>query len=292
MSEAVPVVDLRTRLGESPLWSAAENAVYWIDIRGRTIHRWRYGAPRDRYDSWATGLELGSIGLASGDTLIAARRDGFHIFDPADGSFTPILDPEPDHPENRLNDGKVDRAGRFWCGSVRDPNPAPVGVLYRLDAAGRCAAMEHGISMPNALCWSPDNRTMYFADSFARAIWAYDFDLASGGIANRRVFVALPEGVGSPDGATVDAEGFVWNAHMRGGRVTRYAPDGSIDRVIPVPAAKVTCCAFGGPELSTLYVTTGDFDMTDDERRDQPLAGGLFAVETGLKGLPEPVFKR
>ena len=146
------------------------------------------------------------------------------------------------------------------------------------------------IRIPNALCWSPDSATMYFTDSYSHQIWAFDFDLDSGTFENKRVFAAIPEDEGVPDGATVDAEGFVWCAHMFGGRVSRFAPDGSVERTIALPVPQVTSCAFGGPELATLYVTTASLRMDRAALAEQPLAGALFAADPGVRGLPEPVF--
>jgi len=173
---------------------------------------------------------------------------------------------------------------------MEDPGHGPVGALYRLSPDGTCDKIEDGIQIPNALCWSPDSKVMYFADSYRKCIWAHDYDIDSGTMSNRRVFAEIPGDGGSPDGATVDAEGFLWNAQMFGGRVTRYAPDGSVDRVVELPVPQVTCCAFGGADMETLFVTTASVQMTLEEVADQPLSGALFAVDVGVRGLPEPEF--
>lgn len=288
MSEAVCIVRDEEELGESPVWSVDEGVLYWVDVRAPEIHCFDPASGEHR--KWDMPAQVGSIGLAQGGRLIAALRSGFHFFDPASGKLVPILDPEANKPETRLNDGKVDRAGRFWCGSMADPDRAPVGVLYRLEASGACVATEDGITIPNALCWSPDDRVMYFADSLERVIRVYDFDAAAGTMSNRRVFAEVAAADGVPDGATVDAEGYLWSAHMRGGRVTRYAPDGRIDRVITLPCENATSCCFGGPDLDVLYITTARQRLTDDELANQPLAGSLFAAKVGVKGLPEPRF--
>ena len=290
MSQPECVVETNCLLGESPLWSPGEQALYWVDIRNPMIHR--FTPATGAHDKWPVETEIGSIGFAQDGKLVAGLRSGFAIYDLSDNSYETIVDPEGKGRLNpcRLNDGKVDRAGRYWSGTMEDPGHGPVGTLYRLAPDGTCDKIEDGIQVPNAICWSPDDATMYFADSYQRCIWAHDFDLDAGVMSNRRVFAELPEGAGSPDGATVDAEGFVWNANMFGGCVTRYDPDGKVDRVIELPVPQVTCCAFGGADMDTLYITTGSVRMTKEDLAAEPLAGALFAVETGVKGLPEPQF--
>lgn len=276
-------------LGESPLWNPKEQQLYWVDINNRHIHR--FNPETGKKFTWPCHTEIGCIGLANQGHLIAGLRNGFHYFTLATGFFDLIVDPEPDKPQNRLNDGKVDRAGRLWCGSMQDPNSdEPSGALYRLDISGNCVRVLDGIHVPNALAWSPDNKTMYFADTRARAIWNFDYDLAEGKISNKSIFVDLSDQNGRPDGATVDAEGCVWNAEYGGSRVVRYTPEGKFDGQVDLPVTNVTCCTFGGPDLSTLYITTAAQKLTDSELADQPLAGGLFACEVGISGLPEPTF--
>ncbi len=290
MSTAEVVVRESCVLGESPIWSVAEQALYWVDVLNPAIHR--YDPATGTHDRWLVETEIGSIGLASGKHLVAGLRMGFALYDLGSSKFEIIDDPAGGGRLNtmRLNDGKVDRAGRFWCGSMQDPGREPVGTLYRMDTDRSVHAMADGIRVPNALCWSPDDRTMYFADSHAGCMWAYDFDLATGAMENRRVFAEATDDGGHQDGATVDAEGFVWNAHIFAGRVVRYDPHGRIEREIAVPTSQVTSCAFGGRDLDTLYITTASMRMSRDELAADPLAGSLFAVQTGVRGLPEPRF--
>lgn len=281
-------------LGESPIWSADEQALYWVDIRNPMIHRLHPDSGERR--KWRVQTEIGSIGFATGNRLVAGTRMGFAFIGLDDGSFEEIADPVGDGRDNRirLNDGKVDRRGRFWCGGMEDPGYGEVSSLYRLDADLSVHRMAGPVRISNCLCWSPDDRIMYFADSRAQTVWAYDFDIATGEIANRRDFLRVADGEGAPDGATVDSEGFVWIAHMRGGMVRRYdpsgKPSGKAEREIRFPASLTSCPAFGGPDLSTLYVTTATsrFEAADFAR--EPDAGSVFAVETGVTGLPEPVF--
>lgn len=293
MTEVEPVVRERCLLGESPLWSPAEQALYWIDVRNAMIRRLdpATGAVR----RWPLHTDIGAIALTRPpNRLLAAMRCGigygFVTYDLEADTYEQIVDPEPDNRRMRLNDGKMDRQGRFWCGTMRDPHYQPIGRLYRLDADGGLHERRGGITVPNALCFSPDGRTMYFADSPTRRILAFDYDPETGEPANERVFAEVPEGGGAPDGATVDAEGFLWNAQFGGGCVTRYDPDGKVERRLAVPARQVTSCAFGGPELATLYVTTATLRYDRAALEREPLAGALFACEPGARGLPEMPF--
>ena len=213
------------------------------------------------------------------------------FIDTATASITPITHPEADLPGNRFNDGKVDRAGRFWAGTKNLANNAQLtGSVYRLDTDGRAHAITRGISCTNGIAWSPDNRTMYLCDTWVRRIYSFDFDFAAGTVYNRRLFAELAAEEGFPDGLTVDAEGFVWNAHYDGWRITRYAPDGRVTRVLRMPVQHVTSLTFGGPELRTLFVTSASMRTSEGARRVQPLAGHVLAFEPGVAGLPEPCF--
>lgn len=290
MSEPECVVKVNNLLGESPIWSVERQALFWIDVRNPMIHR--FVPATGKHDKWTVETEIGSIGLAQDGKLIAGLRTGFGLYDLETNTYEVIADPEGEGRLNtvRMNDGKVDRAGRYWCGSMEDPGQSPVGTLYRLDTDRSCHAVEGEIRIPNSLCWSPDSRTMYFADSRQHTIWAHDYDLETGAMTNRRVFVEVEESLGVPDGATVDAEGFVWSAQMFGGRVTRYDPDGKAERVVELPVPQITCCAFGGADMDVLYITTASVRMNREDLAAQPLAGGLFTVDVGIKGLPEPEF--
>ena len=290
MSKPEVVAGGNAILGESPLWSPAEAALYWVDINNPTIHR--LDPATGVRERWPIETEIGSIGLAGPRRMIAGLRTGAHYVDLETGRIEAICDPEGEgrFNRNRMNDGKIDRAGRFWVGTMNDPGHEPLGTLYRIDRDDGAAPVLGGIRVPNALCWSPDSSVMYFTDSYSHQIWAFDFDLATGAMENKRVFAAIAEETGVPDGATVDADGFLWCAHMFGSRVSRYAPDGSLDRAIALPVPQVTSCAFGGADLETLYITTASLRMDRAALAEQPLAGALFAVDPGVRGLPEPVF--
>lgn len=290
MSEPYVAVKQSCILGESPIWSVAEQALYWVDIRNPMIYRLDPTSGDVR--NWRIQTEIGSIGFATGGRLIAGTRMGFAYINLEDGGFEELEDPEGDGRFNavRMNDGKVDRKGRFWCGSMEDPGYGEVASLYRFDPDHSVHRMEGPVCISNAICWSPDDTVMYFADSLKRTVWAYEFDLEAGEIANRRPFIEVAEDDGVPDGATVDTDGFVWVAHIRAGKVKRYDPAGALEREINFPARLTSCPAFGGPDLSTLYVTTASYRFEKEDFEREPDAGSLFAVETDATGIPEPVF--
>jgi sugar lactone lactonase YvrE len=283
------VLEAGALLGEGPLWEAGDRMLYWVDIKGQEVHR--FDPARGRDERWRVGEAVGSLARRAAGGLVLALRSGFHFFDPATGRTTPIVHPEPERTENRFNDGKPDRQGRFWAGSMHDPETRPTGALYRLDPDLSCHRLLDGLVCPNALCWSPDGRTMYHADTPRRTVWAWDFDPARGDIANRRTFAQIPPADGAPDGATVDAEGFVWLAHWGGWRLTRFDPHGRVARVVPLPVQQPTCPAFGGPDLDVLYVTSASIGLAEAARARQPLAGALFALDPGVRGLPEARFR-
>ncbi len=277
----------RAVLGESPIWSPNERALYWVDIKLQTVYR--LSTVTGRRAQWNVGTEVGSIGLRAGGGLVLALRSGLAFLDTATGRVTPAVDPEPDTPETRLNDGKVDRAGRYWVGSTHD-RTEPVGKLYSIAPDLTVRAHADGVIMPNAICWSPDDRTMYFADSYVSTIFAYDFDLDGGAVRNRRVFARLADDEGKPDGATVDAEGYLWNARINAGAIARYAPDGRLDRILELPTRRPTCVAFGGDDMRTLYVTTSTSRMDDAQLAAEPLAGAVLAIRVDVPGIAEPAF--
>jgi sugar lactone lactonase YvrE len=276
-------------LGESPLWSPAEQALYWVDIKEPRLFRHDFATGRTRITPLTDAV--GAIALSCGGGLIAAARSGFAYID-ADGMLSPAFcTPEADRPGNRFNDGKCDRAGRFWAASMHDGETDPSGSLYRLGGDHRCERAEDGFVIGNGLGWSPDNRVFYFTDSVARRIYAYDFDIGTGAIAGKRVFAAIPDDSGFPDGLCVDAEGHVWSAHWDGWRVTRYAPDGRIVETLGVPVPRPTSCAFGGADLATLYVTSARVNLGEAELARSPLSGSVLALRPGARGLPEAPFE-
>jgi len=276
------VVDVRTEVGEGPVWDDREGVLWWVDIKGQQLFRFD-PASGDNH-ARAMPEQIGCVVPRENGGLIGAFRTGFKFIDPATGAVTPVADPEPDKPGNRFNDGKCDRRGRLFAGTMDNAEVACTGTLYRLDPDHSMHVMRREVSISNGLDWSPDDRIMYYTDSPRRAIWAYDYDLATGAMTNERVFARIADDAGVPDGLCVDAEGFVWGAHWGGWRVTRYDPDGSIDRVLEMPVPQASSCTFGGPDLSTLYVTSAAFGMSAADLAKAPQAGGLFAIEVGVQG--------
>lgn len=274
-------------LGESPVWSVKDNALFWVDIHRPSILRTDFTTGTTT--EWPMPSNVGSIGLSSGG-LVAALRTGFALLDLGGKIVKTLSEPIAGTKDLRFNDGRVDRRGRFWAGTVQEKRQQGLAALYRLDADGQCREMKSGFTVSNGISWSPDDKIMYFADSWTRAIYAFDFDVDEGSIANQRVFAQFGENEGIPDGATVDTDGCYWIAHFDGGKITRYTPQGKIDRVIEMPVIRPTSCAFGGPDLRTLYITSASFNLSEDQLRAAPLSGSIFALNTGAQGIPEPVF--
>ncbi len=283
-------------LGESPCWDGAAGRLYWIDAWRARVHAFDPATRETSCTDLAQalgGLPIGSIGLQASGGLIAGVRGGFHHLDLERRAARLIAAVETDRPStNRLNDGKCDRAGRFWCASVNTDHRTPSGALWRLAAGAPPALMEDGLTVGNGIAWSPDDRLMYLADTFAETVWQYDFDRDSGAISNRRLFISTADLDGHVDGATVDSEGCYWAALFRGGAVGRFDPAGKLMRRVGLPVSNPTMCAFGGPDLDILYVTSASRFLNEAQRRAQPLAGHLFAVHgVGAHGLPEPRFR-
>lgn len=283
------VVNDRAGHAESPLWSPSEGALYWVDTRPGTIYRIHAGS--GKRDAWATPTRLGAIGLRRGGGLIVAVKSGIGFLDTQAGTFEPIVDPEADLPETRINDAKVDRAGRFWFGYQEDDGATPTGALYRIDPNRVVSVHDRGYRIVNGFAWSPDNRLMYVTDTRLNTIWVYDFDHQSGVAGNRRAFAVVPAGEGTPDGTTVDRLGYVWSARNGGARLVRYAPDGSVDRTIGLPATLVTNMTFGGDDDSTLFITTGARGLSAEQLAAEPLAGAVLSVRVDVPGIPETPYE-
>ena len=284
------LTESRDELGEGPLWDVDEQRLYWIDSHGKAIHRVD-ARGQDRRD-WQVPEHIGSMCLRERGGAVVSLRTGFHFLDFASGEVEPIHDPEADIRRTRMNDGKVDRQGRFVAGGMDYEEREPLSGLYRLDPDLSVTQLESGIIVSNGPCWSLDGRTLYFADSWTRRIWAYDYDIATGDLLSRRIFADFEGQLrGYPDGATVDAEGFVWSSEVYGGRLVRFAPDGTIDRLVGMPVDSITSVMFGGAELDILYVTSMARPFRGMRRQERE-AGGLFAVHgLGVRGVPEPRFR-
>jgi len=282
------VVKGRDLLGECPLWDERTQTLWWVDILGPALKQ---------FDPATGALKqnplpepMGSFGFREKGGLIAAMKSGILVLGADYSSVELLACPEPASLDNRFNDGRCDRAGRFWAGTMNDAKREPHGALYRVSADRSCTRMRTGVIIPNSLAWSPDSKTMYFADTVRELIWSFDYDLAAGEMSNERVFADCAANPGSPDGSCVDAEGCLWNAEYGGWRVVRYTPRGKADRVIELPVQNPTCCCFGGERFDTLYITSAAQNLQSAQLAKQPLAGSVFAVRPGSTGLPESRF--
>jgi sugar lactone lactonase YvrE len=285
--EPVRIIEAGNTLGECPVWDARTQSLWWTDIQERRLFRHAQDGTVTRF---ATPERLCSFGLTQDDgVLIAAFESGIALYEPEKQSVTWLARP-PLPAGVRFNDGRVDRQGRFWSGTMAEGDgAAPLGTLYCLDRARALTEHESGIAISNSLCWSPDGTRLYFADSPRRTIFVYDFDTRAGTLSNRRIFAATPEGA-YPDGANVDAEGYLWSAQWGASRVVRYAPDGAIDSVIDLPTEQPSCIAFGGPDLDLLFVTTARDGLAPDTIARQPHCGDVFVYKVASKGLPDGRF--
>ncbi len=283
------LVDCKTTLGEGPLWDVDEQRLYWIDSFDGRVFRCTVDGSEVR--AWDVPGKIGSMALRKNGGAIVSLANGFHALDFKTGDVTLIHDPEPGNAQTRLNDGKVDKNGRFLAGSMDTMEDGPNGSLYRLDTDLSVTKLEGDIVVSNGPCWSPDGRTFYFSDTWSNAISAYDYDPESGSIANKRTFVTFDFPGGAPDGATVDEEGCVWSAVVYAGKLARFTPEGELDRVIEMPVKKVTSVMFGGPGLDILYVTSMAKPPLPRFPDDGVLRGALFAITgLGVRGVPEPRF--
>ncbi|MFA7436635.1 SMP-30/gluconolactonase/LRE family protein [Castellaniella sp.] len=283
-------VDVKTTLGEGPLWDIDEQRLYWIDSADGRI--FRATADGREIRAWQVPTKIGSMALRRSGGAIASLANGLHTVDFKTGAVELLHDPEPGLPNNRLNDGKVDPKGRFLFGSMDTMEEGPNGALYRLDPDLSVHRLQDGIVVSNGPCWSPDGKTFYFADTWAEEIWAYDYDLDTGAIANRRTFTKI-QGTNfrSPDGSTVDAEGCLWNAQVYEGQLVRYTPDGQVERIIEMPVKNVTSVMFGGEHLDILFVTSMSRPPLPRFPSDSVLGGSVFMITgLGIRGVPEQRF--
>jgi sugar lactone lactonase YvrE len=280
MMAPVCVWPVGAELGEGPLWDAASNAVYFVDIKGRQVHR--YGADGARA-SWPAPSQVSFMVPALGGGFVCALEDGLYRFDPATGVFTLLRHVEQDLPGNRFNDGYADATGALWFGSMDDGEAQSTGSLYRLGADGHLATADTGYVITNGPAMSPDGRTLYHTDTLKRIVYRFDVQ-PDGTLVGKRTFVAIA-GTGHPDGMAVDVDGHVWVALFGGGRIERYTPDGALAGSIAFPCPNITKLAFGGADRRTVYVTTAWKGMTPDARAHAPLAGGLFTFRSDVAGL-------
>lgn len=277
-------LDVRAEVGEGPVWDDSTETLLWVDIPAGAVHRFD---PRTGHDeSLLVGQPVSAVAVRRGGGLVLALQDGFGLLEPGSSEVRLAVAVEVDRRENRMNDGKCDAAGRFWAGTMAFDCSRAAGTLYRLEPDLSVTPVLTDLTISNGLAWSVDGRTLYFVDSAANGIDAFDFEPGNGTIRNCRRIAEIPVEDGLPDGLTIDAEGCLWVALWDGGAVRRYAPDGSLAAVVEVPATRVTSCAFGGAGFDELYVTTASEGLSEGELRAQPLAGSVFRVRPGVCGRP------
>lgn len=284
------VLDIGSTFGESPVWHEGQQALYWIDVAVPSINKFNPSLGTNQ--SWIMPEPVGALALADDDRILVALKSGVHLVDSTTEAFTFLVDPETDRPANRLNDGRCDRRGRFWIGSMLDPvDPSQrTGTLNSVQGS-RSLRWVQDIGTSNGLAFSPDDRKLYHSDSSfgVRTIWTYDFDVDDGVISNRQVLVDTSGMGGRPDGGTVDTDGCYWSASNDGWAVIRYTPRGRVDAIVRVPVSAPSMPCFGGSGLNTLYITS--LRRPGLDVRDQPHAGGIFAIDVPYQGLVEHRFK-
>jgi len=289
VSDAELVIDPQAELGEGPVWDAGAGCLWFVDILRGRVHR--FDPATNVLRTFEIGMMVGAVAPAADGDLVLAVHDGFARLDLATGQVTMIVEVEADRPDQRMNDGKCDPAGRFWAGTMALDERAGAGALYRLDPGGCVQTMLRHVSISNGLDWTGDGRLMYFIDSPTQTIDTFDFDLAAGTISNRQTLLRIGPAHGMPDGLTLDADGYLWVSLWGGGGVRRYAPDGRLDSIVRLPTMYPTSCAFGGPDLRDLYITTATIRLSASERAAQPQAGGLFRFRPPVGGRPAHRFK-
>lgn len=277
------ILPVRAVLGEGPVWDARNGALLFVDIKGQRLHR--LFLADNAHQSWDFDEPIcWVIPRANAPGYIAGFKSGFKTLTFEPFELRHIGSPEPDLPNNRLNDAKADRWGRIWAGSMDDSETEATGALHRLDANLESQRVDEGYGVANGPTFSPDGAILYHTDSARRVVYAFDL-IADGALSNKRVFISFQEDWGYPDGMTTDADGGIWIAHWDGARVSRFTPDGALDRSIALPISRPTSCVFAGDNLERMFVTSASIG-----REDEPLAGGLFEVDPGVRGAPSYAF--
>ncbi|MDR3512544.1 MAG: SMP-30/gluconolactonase/LRE family protein [Caulobacteraceae bacterium] len=289
MSEMVCVVPRTNALGEGPVWDAARGRLYWVDIKGGRLE---WFEPETGADG-GVDLEVQTTSVvprANGIGFLAAARPGLGVLDPDTGAFELKIEVEADRPDNRPNDGNVDLGGRYWFGTMHESYGRFEGALYRLDPDWTLTRCITGMGIPNTLVCSPDGRRLYIADSTRLTLEMASIDPETGALGRVEPFADTQGQSYGPDGSAVDAEGFLWNCQWGGSRIVRYAPDGGVDKVVPLPVTNPTSCAFGGAGLDTLYITSARETLSAETLAREPWSGSLMAFKPGVKGLALPPF--
>lgn len=281
------VLDAAADLAEGPVWDDRASVLWWVDIFRGEIHRLDPATGAD--EKYLVDGPVGSLALCADDSLLLARRDGVFAWRPG-AEPVALVRPEPDRRDNRFNDGRTDRHGRFWVGSLHLEESRPTGAFYRVHPDGTCVREADGIYAANGAAFSPDGRIGYHADSRQRLVWTFDCDPATGAMSNRRVFVELEPRTGAPDGAIVDDDGCYWLTHAGGWRIVRYDPRGRVERIVHLPVEIPTSAAFGGRDGRTLFITTARYSLSPEALAIQPLAGSILALDVGVGGPPDTRF--
>ena len=284
------LVPAQNQLGETPIWEPAEVALYWVDWGGGPTCR--FEPATGKFTTYPASVPVTALARRASGGWIAIAQNGIYGWDPKTNEYKLFAGPpQPGKPEICYNDAAVDRQGRLLVGTVNMQDPfAPEGSLYRVDLDGSLQELDTGYATANGIGVSPDGRTVYVADQRHRQIISLDYNPLTGRACNRRIFAHVPDEEGMPDGLVVDAEGFVWNGQWAGWSLTRYDPQGKIERRIRFPVQHVISFAFGGEDLDELFITTAWWGFSEEERKQNPLAGDLFHIHTDVKGLVEPAF--
>lgn len=283
-TKAILAYNTKAELGEGAFWNHKTKTFYWIDIEGKQLHI--YDPATGKNQSFETPSRIGTVVPANSHEAMVALEDGIYIMDTSDGSITLYAAIENDMPDNRMNDGKCDPSGRFWAGTMHMPQTAANGTVYKIESGGKVKAMIDSVTISNGIVWTKDAKTMYYIDTPTGYVRAYDYNNEYGLISNARIVIEVPDSLGYPDGMAIDSEDKLWIGLWNGNKVARYDPlNGQMISSIEVPAHNVTSCAFGGPALDTLYITTARVDMTDAELDSLPLSGSLFKAVPGVVGV-------
>ncbi len=281
------ICDIQNLLGECVIWDHRTGQLQWTDIESSCL--WQWDMTQTPPSKFELPQRLGSYALTGDPSVyMGAFENGFARFQPLNGMFDMLAPITAEYSHLRLNDGRTDRSGAFWAGSMAEAEGSPLGSLWRYDGGNKTSAHLHDIRIPNSLCWNTAGDIMYFADSPRCTIWAYDFDPETGPVGGPRIFAQTPPGV-HPDGSCIDAEDYLWNAQWGGGEIVRYRPDGSTERRIKLPVSQPSCVAFAGPDLNRLCITTARVDLSEAELAQQPLAGAMLVYDLDVTGQRETI---
>lgn len=280
-----PIAGPRSILGESPVWCERRQQLFFVDSRAPALLS--HDPASGETVSYPLPERTGSVCLTHSDDLLVAMVSGIYSVSATGAVGARVAAPETDKPDNRFNDGRCDRAGRFIVGTMNDRARLPTGTLWQLGGGGACRFLADDIIVPNSIAFNPDDKRMYFGDTYRHAIHVFDYDIGDGSLRNRRLFSDMEGWQGRPDGSQVDADGCLWNAEYAGNRVVRYTPDGRIDRTISLPVSQPTSFTFGGRNLDELYITTASQRLSAEQLVAEPLAGALFVVRPGVCSLNE-----